>query len=588
MKLTNKRLVSILLCLAMVLAMLPMAVFAETATTIYVQPNDNWKTDGAWFAAYFYGNGETWVACTDEDGDGIYAVDVPTGYTGVIFCRMNPADTTTLDWSNKWNQTADLTVPTDSKVVYVVDGWDQGAGQWIEMGGEVEEVEIVYYLRGDMNGWDTSAPMTDNGDGTWSITMSLTAGTYEYKAADTGWGSAYPADANASVTIDADCDVTFVLDTVAGTVTATADSVVEPEPMVIDYIAAVGAGSGNFLYGVAWDPASSVNAMSAEDGLYSVTYMNVAAGTYEYKFAANGAWDITWGAGCETANGVEYDAWFNGGNNTLNVATDGSTVTLYLDLSAMDYVTGAGAKCWVSIEEPAVSAAPETLVLGSNNFSIANGDTNAVTSTYVVEEDGFLSVNVSAMTTPDGEVPEAYIPMQFGRMYALLVNGEQVWLPCEIEVAAGDEVTIGIQSYMGSETSAIIDLAIRESGANDIKWQVPTASTPDDADISLRLVSWVDTLDYSNVQFTMTVAGVTRTLDVTTVYEFLYGEAYASYSPWGVFGEEANYFVTHTVTGIPAEYFGEEIEVTVSFYDLDGNLVRTSETRTIVIADNWN
>jgi hypothetical protein len=227
------------------------------------------------------------------------------------------------------------------------------------------------------------------------------------------------------------------------------------------------------------------------------------------------------------------------------------------------------------------------MILGSNVFGIANGDTNAVTSTYVVEKAGLLSVAPSAMTTPDGEVPVEYIPMQFGRMYALLVNGEQVWLPCEIEVAAGDMVEVGVMSYMGTETSITIDLAIREPGANDIKWQVPVIANETDDFVDLRLVSWVDTLDYSNVQFTVTIGEYTGTLDVTTVYETIYGEAYATYTPYGVFGDDANYFVTHTITGIPAAYFNEEIEVTVSFYDLDGNLVRTSETRTIVIAENW-
>ena len=77
MHVSTKRLLSILLCLAMVLALLPMAVFAETATILYVQPNSNWNEANARFAAYFFGNGDTWADCTDADGDGIYEVEVP-------------------------------------------------------------------------------------------------------------------------------------------------------------------------------------------------------------------------------------------------------------------------------------------------------------------------------------------------------------------------------------------------------------------------------------------------------------------------------------------------------------------------------
>ncbi|MBQ3215837.1 MAG: hypothetical protein IJB11_06950 [Oscillospiraceae bacterium] len=225
MRKTSTRLIAMLICLTMVLSMLPMVAMAEdtttAATTIYVQPNSNWLTDGARFAAYFFGNGETWVDCVDA-GDGLYSVEVPAGYPSVIFCRMNP-NSTANNWDNKWNQTKDLTVPTDNKVVYVVDGWNQGAGQWIEKGGDLEEIEVVYYLRGDMNAWGTNHPMTKNEDGTYSVTISLAAGTYSYKAADEGWGANWgeggAGGANLSITVDEDTDVTFTLDTVAGTVT---------------------------------------------------------------------------------------------------------------------------------------------------------------------------------------------------------------------------------------------------------------------------------------------------------------------------------------------------------------------------------
>jgi hypothetical protein len=125
-----------MLCLAMVLAMLPMAVFAaDDATILYVKPNALCKQSNARFAAYFFGNGEKWVDCTPVEGaDGIYAVEVPAGFTNIIFCRMNPS-TTANNWNSgvKWNQTADLKVPTNGTNCYVVaDGtWDKGGGQWV-------------------------------------------------------------------------------------------------------------------------------------------------------------------------------------------------------------------------------------------------------------------------------------------------------------------------------------------------------------------------------------------------------------------------------------------------------------------------
>ena len=100
-------------------------------TKIYLAPNSNWKSDGARFAAYFFDNGETWVDMTDSDGDGIYECSVPEGFPSVIFCRMN-SGTTENNWNNKWNQTGNLTVPTDGKNLFTVPDteWDNFTGSW--------------------------------------------------------------------------------------------------------------------------------------------------------------------------------------------------------------------------------------------------------------------------------------------------------------------------------------------------------------------------------------------------------------------------------------------------------------------------
>lgn len=43
---------------------------------------------------------------------------------------MNP-ETTANNWDNKWNQTADLTIPTDGKNYFKANGgWDKIDGTW--------------------------------------------------------------------------------------------------------------------------------------------------------------------------------------------------------------------------------------------------------------------------------------------------------------------------------------------------------------------------------------------------------------------------------------------------------------------------
>ena len=107
-------------------------VVTPTETKLYFQPNSNWKVDNARFAAYFFGNGETWVDLTLVEGEtDIYELTLPAGYPNIIFCRMNPTATAN-NWNNKWNQTADLVVPTDGKNLFILasGSWDGATTSW--------------------------------------------------------------------------------------------------------------------------------------------------------------------------------------------------------------------------------------------------------------------------------------------------------------------------------------------------------------------------------------------------------------------------------------------------------------------------
>lgn len=131
-----KRLLSLALCICMVLALMPAipltanAVVISGGTKIHLQPNKNWKSDGARFAAYFFnGSKNAWASMSDPDGNGVYTCEAPSGdWKNVIFCRMNPSSSTN-DWNNKWNQTGDLTVPSTTNTLFSLDSssWDNGS-----------------------------------------------------------------------------------------------------------------------------------------------------------------------------------------------------------------------------------------------------------------------------------------------------------------------------------------------------------------------------------------------------------------------------------------------------------------------------
>lgn len=68
------------------------------------------------------------------------------------------------------------------------------------------------YLRGTFNGWENPPEyaMTYE-NGRYIITVPLSKGSYEYKAATADWSTFQaPVDGNESITLDYDCDVTFI------------------------------------------------------------------------------------------------------------------------------------------------------------------------------------------------------------------------------------------------------------------------------------------------------------------------------------------------------------------------------------------
>ena len=98
----------------------------DSRTVLILNPNSDWKSNGARFAAYFFNDsGNTWVDMTQIGTTGKYYVVIPSGYTKVIFVRMNGA-TSANNWDNKWNQTGNLTFDND---MYNITGWNE-SGNW--------------------------------------------------------------------------------------------------------------------------------------------------------------------------------------------------------------------------------------------------------------------------------------------------------------------------------------------------------------------------------------------------------------------------------------------------------------------------
>lgn len=105
--------------------------------TIYFEVSSDWEKDNAWFAMYSWdGKGNEVFTKMDMIFGGYYTAKLDEGYSNVIFCRMD-ANTSDCQWSNVWNQTADLVVPSDCNCFKINKGeWTGANGTWctIEVG----------------------------------------------------------------------------------------------------------------------------------------------------------------------------------------------------------------------------------------------------------------------------------------------------------------------------------------------------------------------------------------------------------------------------------------------------------------------
>ena len=142
-----------------------------SAKTIYLVPGP-WNVDGAKFSVYSIKTNTFSEFLMASDGTHYEATVADD--TQVIFVRHN-ASATTPSWDNKWNQTADLTIPTD-KNCYTVTGWGTNDGSWsVYTSGSTDpnpnpnpnpdpDGKLVYsvtvpagtnacYIAGEMNGW---------------------------------------------------------------------------------------------------------------------------------------------------------------------------------------------------------------------------------------------------------------------------------------------------------------------------------------------------------------------------------------------------------------------------------------------------
>ncbi len=160
----------------------------------------------------------------------------------------------------------------------------------------------------------------------------VAAGSYGCKVTNGTWDECYP-EANVPITTNDTGYVKVYFNSTTKEIAVDAEYAFTWE---LEYITAVGNGDGTWLNGESWAVDSTDNRMTeVEPGIWEITYEDMDAfDNYQVKFACNGSWQpYNW-----TIDGI-----LDGQDNpSCEVAEDGSTVTLRIDVNGFDFATGTG------------------------------------------------------------------------------------------------------------------------------------------------------------------------------------------------------------------------------------------------------
>ena len=380
------------------------------------------------------------------------------------------------------SQTPDL-VWTAGKY-YVIDmGWLTKEEAETKLAAPLPETWNIVGAAGLMGkDWDLNAAenaMTKQEDGTYKLEkkgITLTAGTYEYKAAkDHGWTVSVPQDGNQTlkITTSGIYDVTFVLDVTAKKLTATAT--LKQAAVVIPTV--VIAGDMN-----SWSTTKDKFTMSA-DSLTATLKTTLAVKDYGFKMVIGGNWQSDAQTITRAANSTKFTG-ANGENSTLKADIAGDylftweyatktltvtypelpveyTVTATVNPAETGTVAGAG-----KYEEGKTATLTATANEGYEFVNWTVGEEVVSTEnpyTFTITADIALVANFQA-TEPVVELPAASV-RAWAYDLALAVEGEQYTFSYKATTAA--LATLIFTDGEGVEL-ATVELGLVEAGANTV------------------------------------------------------------------------------------------------------------------------
>lgn len=223
-----------------------------------------------------------------------------------------------------------------------------------------------------------------NSDKDILMNLNEETGMYEYETLyeEPSYGQEFYVYSNGEVYGDSDSEEMYYFDVIRRgkvkiifnpeksqiNVEGTNNNVHTADSFKVKTVIAAGNGEGAYLNGVRWNTRNMTNALTeTSEGVWEITYNNVNANDlYKVKFAVNSfdysnLWDYCFGAEQTGVfkNGEEFPAVFGGTNCLIEVADDGSTVHLKLDLRDFDIKTKQGAKLTITVTPPEPELKPQ-------------------------------------------------------------------------------------------------------------------------------------------------------------------------------------------------------------------------------------
>ena len=234
-----------------------------------------------------------------------------------------------------------------SAVGFAQDGYDPSTHTAIVSG--TDNLCSGYWTSEDAMNYDAQ-------DGLWKIVLSAKdTQAIEFKVVyDGSWYGKEGGEANYKFQVEEPSDVLITFNPQTMIATYSGAKVKEYGFTIDDVNYIIVAGSGSLLNGCEWkekEEDAPANKMTAEDkGYYTLALNGVAAGTYEFKFVANGSWSAAqWGAieGEETLeNGVAKSATADNGKNFKITLDKGHVYDVTLTLDIMDFAKPAVTAEW--------------------------------------------------------------------------------------------------------------------------------------------------------------------------------------------------------------------------------------------------